>query len=143
VRRATYIAAHPPAQLLGAGAQLLSLDAALLRGERRARRHALLRHAVQSLQALGEAPEGGLAVAELRGRILRDDHDARGRVHQAQRRFRAVHVLAAGAARAEHLHLDLALEDVAIEGIRRRALRFAGGHGGARVTAVFCRLGGL
>src|SRR5689334_9125809 len=122
------IVRHPAAVTLDGGALLLRLDAAPLRGGRGLCGDALLRHVIEPLQPLGQALEGRLAIAELRRRILRRDHDARGRMREAQRRLGLVHVLAARPARAEHLDHDLALERIAIERIRRRALRGAGGH---------------
>jgi hypothetical protein len=131
-----------PAGALGAPDELLLLDAALLRGAAGPRGDAFLRHVVQPLEALHEALERGLAVAVLRRGVLRDDHDAGRGMREAERRFGLVHVLAARAARAEDVHLDLALEHVAVERIRRRLQRMARRHGAA-ITGVWAGQRGL
>src|SRR6476659_1113201 len=55
------------------------------------------------LDARGEHAPGLLAVLVLAPRVLAFDHDAGGRVRVAHRRIGLVHVLAAGAARAERV----------------------------------------
>ncbi|KND86645.1 hypothetical protein TOPH_08753 [Tolypocladium ophioglossoides CBS 100239] len=56
----------------------------------------------------------GLAVALLRAVVLHGDDGAAGRVRHADRRLRLVDVLAAGAARAHRLDLDLGRVDVEV-----------------------------
>src|SRR5688572_3228645 len=122
------IAADLPARHLPPRGLLLFGEPPLLRCPCRPRRHALLRHHVQALEARGQAPESDLAVARLRRRVLRDHDHSRRRVDEAQRRLRLVHVLAAWPARAKRLHDHLALERLAIGRVRRRTFGNADGH---------------
>src|SRR3977135_3740716 len=84
---ASVIAAHAAAGLFLHTLALLGLDATFLRCAGGPRLHPLLGHVIEAFELLHQALEGGLAVAMLRGRVLRSDHDARRQVREAQRRL--------------------------------------------------------
>src|SRR5690349_11229387 len=118
------------ARFLDRAAPFLELDAPALGRRTGPGRDPFLRHVIEARELRRKPFEGGLAVAELGGRVLCRDHDPRRRMREAKRRFGLVHVLSARPARAEGVDEDFALEGLAIERVGRRTLRRQAWHGG-------------
>ena len=86
----------------------LRFQSSLLRGARRARRHALQRTMIQTLDALAQFSQTDRFIALLAALLAAGDDHARRSVRETDGALRLVDVLPPGAARAKRVNLAFA-----------------------------------